>query len=105
MDIEILHVPGCPNLGLARARLATALERTATAAAVHEVVVADPTAAGALGMHGSPTITIDGRDPFGRDMTEASLSCRLYWSGGRLDGAPGVAELVEAIAGRRDRPC
>jgi hypothetical protein len=97
MEIEILHVPGCPNLGLARARLAAALEQTATAARVHEVVVADPAEAHRRGMHGSPTITIDGRDPFGPPATGASLSCRLYWSGGRADGAPGFGELIEAI--------
>ena len=98
MDIEIIHMPGCPNLDLARARLAAALEQTATAAAVHEVVVADPAEAGELGMRGSPTITIDGRDPFGQEATGGSLSCRLYWSGGTSDGAPRVAELIEAIA-------
>src|SRR6266571_5770376 len=97
MEIEILHVPGCPNLGLARARLAAALEQNATVATVHEVVVADPAEAHQLGMHGSPTITIDGRDPFGQHATGGSLSCRLYWSGGSSDGAPGVAELIGAI--------
>lgn len=103
MHIEILHVPDCPNLGLARARLSTALERTGTAAAVREVVVADPTQADQLGMHGSPTITIDGRDLFSQGTGEGSLSCRLYWSDGRPDGAPAVVELIEALAGAQCR--
>ena len=104
MDIEILHVPGCPNLGLARARLAAALEQTATAAAVHEVVVADHTRAHELGMHGSPTITIDGRDPFAQNADGGSLSCRLYWAGGSPDGAPGVTAMIEAIATAQSKP-
>jgi len=97
MEIEILHVPGCPNLGLARARLDAALAQTATVAVVREVVVADPADANLLGMHGSPTITIDGHDPFGQPATGPSLSCRLYWSGDNTDGAPGLLELIEAI--------
>jgi hypothetical protein len=103
MHIEILHVPGCPNLGLARARLAAALDQTGVTASVREVVVADATAADDLAMHGSPTITIDGRDPFDAKSAEHSLSCRLYWFDGRIDGAPGVAQLVEAIAGAQCR--
>lgn len=99
MHIEILHVPDCPNLSLARSRLSSALERTGITASVREIVVADPTVADALGMHGSPTITIDGRDPFDEETAPGSLSCRLYWSEGRLDGAPGMAHLIDAIAG------
>src|SRR4051794_31193975 len=98
MHIEILHVPGCPNLELARWRVATALERTGTAASVRAVVVADRGTADELGMHGSPTIIIDGTDPFDSGPAEGSMSCRLYWTGGRLGGAPGLPELIEAIA-------
>jgi len=103
MHIEILHVPGCPNLGLARSRLSSALHRTGVTASVREIVVADPTTAEQRGMHGSPTITIDGRDPFDRDTAPGSLSCRLYWTEGRLDGAPGTAQLIDAIAGAQCR--
>jgi len=97
MHIEILHVPDCPNVGLARTRLTSALSRTGVSASVGDVVIADPRLAEDLGMHGSPTITIDGTDPFHAHGARGSLSCRLYWSGGRFEGAPGVAQLIEAI--------
>jgi hypothetical protein len=103
MEIEILHVPGCPNLGLARARLDAALEQTATVAVVREVVVANPAEADQRRMHGSPTITIDGLDPFGQPATGPSLSCRLYRSGATTDGAPGVIELIAAITAAQSR--
>jgi hypothetical protein len=99
MHIEILHVPDCPNLSLARSRLSIALELTGITPSVREIVVADPAVADKLGMHGSPTITIDGRDPFDQETGPGSLSCRLYWSEDRLDGAPGLAQLIEAIGG------
>ena len=41
---------------------------------------------------------IDGHDPFDHDQGRGSLSCRLYWAAGRVDGAPGVEEVIAAIA-------
>ena len=98
MHIAILHVPDCPNLALTRSRVSAALGRTGVDASVRVVLVAGPTAADELGMHGSPTITINGHDPFNHDQRRGSMSCRLYWAEGRIDGAPGVEELIAAIA-------
>jgi hypothetical protein len=51
-------------------------------------------------MHGSPTILVDGVDPFAGPGAAASLSCRLYRnSEGRADGAPSVRQLRRAIGG------
>jgi hypothetical protein len=45
-------------------------------------------------MHGSPTLLIDGQDPFADPDTPSSLSCRLYRApDGRQQGAPSVADL------------
>jgi hypothetical protein len=98
MHIAILHVPDCPNLELTRSRVSAALDQCGVEASVGEVLVATPTAADELGMHGSPTIAIDGHDPFDHDQGRGSMSCRLYWAEGRIDGAPGIAELIAAIA-------
>jgi hypothetical protein len=97
MNIAILHVPDCPNLDLTRSRVSAALDQTGVEASVGVVLVDGPTAADELGMHGSPTITIDGHDPFDHE-GRGSMSCRLYWADGRIDGAPGVEELIAAIA-------
>lgn len=104
MRIEILHVPDCANLPLARSRVVAALAQAGSVASVHAVLVATPARAEALGMRGSPTITIDGRDPFAADGLSASLSCRLYWTASGIDGAPGVAELADAIVRAQCRP-
>jgi hypothetical protein len=54
------------------------------------------------GMHGSPTVLIDGRDPFARPGTLASVSCRLYQDeSGRAQGAPSLTRLRQAVDGRR----
>lgn len=96
MQIDIAHVPECPNLGLASSRVHQALEQTRLEAAVREVEVTSEEAAEALGTPGSPTILIDGRDPF-QSGAAPSLSCRLYSTAAGMQGAPSVADLVEAL--------
>jgi hypothetical protein len=49
-------------------------------------------------MHGSPTLLIDGRDPFAQPGAQASVSCRLYrGADGRASGAPSVTELRRVL--------
>lgn len=95
MQIDILHVADCPNLSIARARVREALRQAGVTAAVREVEVTTPQQAREVGMQGSPTILVQGRDPF--DGVGASLSCRLFRNGGIVDGAPTVAALLEAF--------
>jgi predicted DsbA family dithiol-disulfide isomerase len=65
---------------------------------VSRQVIADEDAAASWGMHGSPTILIDGIDPFAEPGQPASVSCRLYRDGGgQVDGAPSVSHLRQAI--------
>jgi hypothetical protein len=48
-------------------------------------------------MAGSPTILVEGRDLFGADPLEPSISCRLYRSARGVEGAPTVDALVDAL--------
>jgi hypothetical protein len=49
-------------------------------------------------MRGSPTLLLDGIDPFAVAGQRPSLSCRLYRDpDGRADGAPSVDALRNAI--------
>lgn len=98
VEIVIVHVPECPNLELARARVLEAIEAAGVDASIHEVEVTTATAAEQAGMHGSPTILVDGRDPFSAAGAPASMSCRLYVADGRFDGAPPVPALIAAFA-------
>jgi hypothetical protein len=98
MDIELLSVPDCPNRQTARRHLDAALAQTGTAAVVREREVASPEDAARLRMHGSPTIRVDGRDPFASEGDRPSLSCRLYQSEAGVTGAPTVAQIVAVLA-------
>jgi hypothetical protein len=96
MDLTVLAVPDCPNVMLLEERLAQVLEgrRDVT---ISWQVIADQDEAARKGMHGSPTILVDGIDPFAGPGQPASVSCRLYRDGnGRVDGAPSVSQLRQA---------
>jgi hypothetical protein len=96
MDIDLLFVRGCPHRRLARRNLDAALVDLAIDATIREREVRGAADAARLGMHGSPTLLIDGRDPFEND--EVSMSCRLFRDGAGVHGAPSVAQLREVLA-------
>jgi hypothetical protein len=49
-------------------------------------------------MHGSPTLLVDGSDPFAAPGEPPSLSCRLYRdASGRIGPVPSVEELRRAL--------
>ena len=97
MEIEVLAVPGCPHRAEALARVRDALTATGAAAVVSERVITSVADATAAGMNGSPTVLVDGRDPFAEGPVEPSLSCRLYRSRAGVEGAPAVGALVDAL--------
>jgi hypothetical protein len=103
VDIDLLYIADCPNRRLARRHLEVALARTELAVAIRECEVTSAEEATRLGMRGSPTILIDGRDPFtGRGPT--AVSCRLYRTEAGLSGAPTVNEIVAVLRHGRLAP-
>ncbi|QFZ78424.1 alkylmercury lyase [Streptomyces fagopyri] len=104
MRITVLTMPDCPNAQVVRKRLARALD--GRSAAVELIEVDDPEQATRLGMTGSPTVLIDGTDPFAVPGAHApaSLSCRLYRTpDGHHEGAPSITDLRRALARRTPR--
>ncbi|MGW2741358.1 thioredoxin family protein [Streptomyces sp. NPDC001450] len=96
MRITVLTVPDCPHAPVVAERLTQALD--GRGAEVQRIEVEDPEQAAQLGMTGSPTVLIDGVDPFAVSGAPASLSCRLYRGPeGRVEGAPSIADLRRAL--------
>ncbi|AOD24843.1 thioredoxin family protein [Rhodococcus pyridinivorans] len=97
MDIELLYFDGCPNWQLARDRLAEALAATGNAGTpIRLRRIETPEAAERAAFAGSPTIRIDGIDPFGP--TEGvGLTCRVYRTADGPGGAPSTAELIDVL--------
>jgi hypothetical protein len=97
MRVMVLAVPDCPNAMLLDERLAQVLDGRRDVS-VSRQVIEDEQDAARQGMHGSPTILVNGADPFAEPGQRATLSCRLYRdSDGRVDGAPSVGQLRQVI--------
>lgn len=90
--VTVLTVPDCPNAPLVHERITEALQGRAVP--VEWIEVHDADEAVRHRMTGSPTLLLDGVDPFAHDDAVPSLSCRLYrHADGTADGAPTVADL------------
>jgi hypothetical protein len=94
MRLEILQVPGCPGADLLGVRLAELGHPR-----VIRRVVTSQADAERLGLTGSPTLLVDGADPFARPGQPPSVSCRLYLDEhGRQSPAPSPARLRTALS-------
>lgn len=92
MKLEVLHVPECPNLPLMLERLAEATELPVVTRVIESEADAER-----FGMAGSPTLLVDGVDPFAGD-GECGVFCRLYGDeDGRIVAVPSVDELRAAL--------
>jgi hypothetical protein len=97
MHLTVLAVPGCPNVPVLKDRLAAVLVGRAGASVSHQVI-SDEDEAARWCMRGSPTLLIDGVDPFAEPGQPPGMSCRLYRDDdGRTSGAPSVGQLRHAI--------
>lgn len=107
MDIELLYFAGCPNWHLVEEHLTEALivaGRPDQRVSLRKVETNEE--AQALHFAGSPTIRINGCDPFASTIETYGLACRVYSTPNGLAGAPTVGQLVQALntaAGTADR--
>jgi hypothetical protein len=98
MKLTLLTVPDCPNAAAFEEQLAAALAAH-PGIVVHRREISDEQAAAEAGMHGSPTLLIDGIDPFASPGQPPSLSCRLYRdAAGHLTPAPSAESLRQVLA-------
>ncbi len=101
MQVNVLYFDDCPNWKVARQRLHEALGAAGLADEVQVTyqTVETPEEAERVGFRGSPTILVDGRDPWADRGATGGLSCRIYATEDGPDGAPSVAQLTAALAG------
>jgi len=99
MDVRLLYFDDCPSWRVAEERLRTALDATGhpDVPIVRERVT---TIDEARQRHfcGSPTILVNGVDPFATAHDEPALACRVYASDQGREGSPSVAQLTHAVA-------
>jgi hypothetical protein len=99
VKVELLWFPGCPNWRETDGRLRAALALAGSDAEVVLVEVTTPEDAERLRFRGSPTVLVDGRDPFADEAAPVGLSCRVFRTPDGLRGAPTVDQLVGVLRG------
>ena len=98
MKIVVQHTDGCPNVTVAQTRAREALDRLNLNATIECVLIRTTEDAERTGFVGSPTLLIDGFDPFPRGDAPA-LACRMYRTSLGLEGAPSVEQIAMALSG------
>jgi hypothetical protein len=62
-----------------------------------------PEQAERMGFRGSPTILIDGRDPWASADLALGLSCRIYQTEAGPDGTPSAHQIAAELSSARRR--
>ena len=103
VDVEVLVVADCPNEGGAIALVRQALDDVGLMRVqIRARVVTSAQDAEELRFIGSPTIRIDGSDPFESPGQATGLSCRVYVEHGVRSGLPDLGKLRQALKRHAD---
>ncbi len=97
MKITIRYFDGCPHWQMADGRLKEAVASKRLDAQIDYELVSTPEEAERLRFGGSPTILIDGVDPFPAEEGVQGLTCRVYRTEAGLEGSPSMDQLVAAL--------
>lgn len=95
MKLELLYFAECPNWGIAAERLDAVASRRGLV--VERRIVTTAEDAQEAGCRGSPTILVDGRDPFATGDEPFGLACRVYATPDGPAGSPTIEQLAAAI--------
>ena len=99
MDVRLLYFDGCPNWTVAEEALRSALVMVGRGdETIRRVLVETPEEAERLGFIGSPTILVDGHDPFATGSEPPALACRVFTTPDGRAGSPTVEQLVEVLS-------
>jgi hypothetical protein len=99
MRVQLLYFDGCPHWTLMEERLREALSLSGIPQSIEHCLVETPEEADEYRFAGSPSILLNGRDPFTTSLSDVGLSCRVYSTPDGAAGAPTVEQLVAAIRG------
>ncbi len=100
MRITLQYFDGCPSWRTADERLRRVADSLGLDVRVDHQLVESPQDAERLGFRGSPTLLIDGVDPFADPDAPVGLSCRIYATEDGRAGAPSERQLEQALRSR-----
>ena len=103
MRVILRYFEGDPNWETAEDRIRETIAGGSYGAVEIELErVSSSEQAAELRFRGSPTILVDGVDPFHAEETGYGLTCRVYRTENGIDGSPSMLQLAEAFAAAAD---
>ena len=102
MEIVLQYFDGCPNWKTTSSDLSHALDGTNADVRLEKIETHD--AAIARGFRGSPTVLVNGTDPFADGNAPIGLTCRIYRTDSGLAGSPSLHQLRAAITAATEDP-
>jgi hypothetical protein len=97
MDVTVLYFRGCPSWQTALEHVHEAAAQGGVEVRVTTRTVESDEDADWFNFTGSPTILLDGTDPFAQPGAVPGMACRLYSTPDGLAGAPAVGQLVDVL--------
>jgi hypothetical protein len=97
LQITLQYFDSCPNWETAAAHLSTLIDEGLDAT-IGYVLINTYEAAVAYGFRGSPTVLVDGVDPFADSEAPIGLACRVYRTEDGYAGSPSLPQLRQAFA-------
>ena len=97
MNIEIRYFDDCPNWLEVEESVTGLIASLGIDADVSLTRVDTPEKAAQLSFRGSPTLLIDGTDPWGDPDAPIGLSCRIYRTGAGFAGSPSRPQIEAAL--------
>ena len=99
MEAILQYFDGCPNWKKVDALLRILQSEGFDLDLKHQLINT-PEDAHRHNFRGSPTITLNGVDPFADPDAPIGLTCRIYMTETGLSGMPSIGQLREAVASR-----
>lgn len=99
MEIQVLHIEGCPSWEETSRRLRAALDSVGREdVPITFTLLRSATDTRRVHFAGSPTILVDGQDLFPSDGRTSDLACRVYLTPAGFAGSPTQAQLESALS-------
>lgn len=94
--LVLQYFDGCPNWETLRGHLATLIDEGLDATVEYELIDSHDKAVEREFL-GSPTVLVDGADPFSDPTAQPGLACRVYHTERGPAGSPSLGQLRTAI--------
>ena len=97
MKVTLQYFDSCPNWEVTDQRLQQVISSHSLDVALTYQLVESPEEAEKYGFHGSPSILINGVDPFATENTKVGFACRIYFTDTGAAEAPTVEQITQAL--------